>query len=176
MLGCNCRGRLLLAAASRQPPSSACPPPPTMPPALQAPRQGTPEYVAVFGEAPEGQEESLKTAAVRRAYQRALLVPTHQLEALWRGYEGLEMGGSNKQLARRLLDEWRPKYQAGALWVGCCGRGSTAGAGLRAGATAAACCRRLALTLTLPPAHPLPPPPAPQPAACCASARAGWPI
>ena len=40
-----------------------------------------------------------------------------QLEALWRGYEGLEMSGSNKQLARRLLDEWRPKYQAGAcMW------------------------------------------------------------
>jgi cleavage stimulation factor subunit 3 len=50
---------------------------------------------------------------VRRAYQRALLVPSAQLEALWRGYEGFEMGGSNKQLARRLLDEWRPLYQAG---------------------------------------------------------------
>lgn len=52
-------------------------------------------------------------AAVRHAYQRALLVPTAQLEALWRGYENFEMGGSNKQLARRLLDEWRPRYQAG---------------------------------------------------------------
>ncbi|PRW58683.1 Suf-domain-containing [Chlorella sorokiniana] len=79
---------------------------------LQAPRQGSPEYAALYGEAPEGQEESGKVAAVRRGYQRALLVPSPQLEALWRGYEGLEMSGSNKQLARRLLDEWRPKYQA----------------------------------------------------------------
>ena len=52
-------------------------------------------------------------AALRRAYQRALLVPTPQLEALWRAYEGFEMAGSNKQLARRLLDDARPKYQAG---------------------------------------------------------------
>lgn len=62
---------------------------------------------------PRPQEESAKVAAVRHAYQRALLVPTAQLEGLWRGYENFEMGGSNKQLARRLLDEWRPRYQAG---------------------------------------------------------------
>jgi hypothetical protein len=73
-------------------------------------------------------------AALRRAYQRALLVPTPQLEGLWRAYEGFEMAGSNKQLARRLLDETRPKYQAGGrdgrddwpLAVLC----SAAGAGL----------------------------------------------
>ncbi|KAL4431075.1 hypothetical protein ABPG75_006331 [Micractinium tetrahymenae] len=79
---------------------------------LTAPRQGSPEYAAVYGEALEGQEESAKVAAVRHAYQRALLVSTPQLEGLWRGYENFEMGGSNKQLARRLLDEWRPRYQA----------------------------------------------------------------
>ncbi|KAI3433457.1 hypothetical protein D9Q98_003270 [Chlorella vulgaris] len=79
---------------------------------LQAPRLGSPEYESVFGAALEGQEDSQKVAAVRRAYQRALLVPTPQLEALWRGYEGFEMGGSNKQLARRLLDDWRPQYHA----------------------------------------------------------------
>ncbi|PSC73688.1 Suf-domain-containing [Micractinium conductrix] len=79
---------------------------------LAAPRHGSPEYGALFGEALEGQEDSAKSAALRRAYQRALVVPTPQLEGLWRGYEGFEMGGSNKQLARRLLDEWRPRYQA----------------------------------------------------------------
>ncbi|EFN59172.1 hypothetical protein CHLNCDRAFT_138056 [Chlorella variabilis] len=77
-----------------------------------APKQGSPEYAAVYGQALEGQDESQKVAAVRRAYQRALLVPTSQLEGLWRGYEGFEVTGSNKQLARRLLDEWRPLYQA----------------------------------------------------------------
>ncbi len=50
---------------------------------------------------------------------RFLCHPALQLEALWRGYEGLEMSGSNKQLARRLLDEWRPKYQAGVGWWYC---------------------------------------------------------
>lgn len=68
---------------------------------------------------PTAQEESAKMGALRRAYQRALLVPTQQDEAVWRQYEGFEMGGSNKQLARRLLDEWRPKYHAGV----CAGGG-----------------------------------------------------
>lgn len=60
-----------------------------------------------------GNEASpLCTAANAPALRNS--VAALQLEALWRGYEGLEMSGSNKQLARRLLDEWRPKYQAGA--------------------------------------------------------------
>lgn len=60
----------------------------------------------------------------RRAYQRAVVVPTAEVDRLWKEYEQLENAGSNKTLARRVLDEWRPKYQAGALGrVGMAGRG-----------------------------------------------------
>lgn len=47
----------------------------------------------------------------RKAYQRAVLVPTQQLEALWKGYESFEMAGGNKVFARKVLDEWRPRFQ-----------------------------------------------------------------
>jgi len=45
----------------------------------------------------------------RRAFQRALVVPGPQLEALWRQYEQFEQAGSNRALARRILDEQRPR-------------------------------------------------------------------
>lgn len=51
----------------------------------------------------------------RRVYQRAVVVPTSHVDQLWREYEQLENSGSNKTLGRRVLDEWRPKYQAGKL-------------------------------------------------------------
>ena len=58
--------------------------------------------------------------ARRRAFQRALAVPSPALEALWRAYEQFEVGaapGPARVLGRRILDEHRPRYQAarGAL-------------------------------------------------------------
>lgn len=157
--------------------SSVCCPPP------QAPRLGSPEYTALFGEALEGQEESQKVAAVRRAYQRALLVPLPQAEALWRAYEGFEMGGANKQLARRLLDEWRPKYQAGGRQEAGC---QLCPAPASALVLPRRCCwgprgRSPSPSCRQPPARSIPPlepppaaarPPLPQRAGCCASGRA----
>jgi hypothetical protein len=62
----------------------------------------------------------LGRAGRRRAFQRALAVPSPALEALWRAYEQFESGfapGPARVLGRRLLDEARPRYQAarGAL-------------------------------------------------------------
>ena len=48
----------------------------------------------------------------RRAYQRAITVPTPVVDLLWRSYEAFEQGGSNRQLARRVLEEQRPRWQA----------------------------------------------------------------
>ncbi len=45
----------------------------------------------------------------RRAFQKALVVPCGSLDALWRSYEQFEQGSSNKTLARRILDEQRPR-------------------------------------------------------------------
>lgn len=52
--------------------------------------------------------------ACRRAYQRAVSVPTSSLDALWRAYEGFESNSnnSNKQFTQRVLAEHRPRYQA----------------------------------------------------------------
>jgi cleavage stimulation factor subunit 3 len=79
---------------------------------LAAPKPGLPEHDALYGAAPEGQEDSQRTAALRRAYHRALLVPNAALDALWTGYERFENGTGNKQLSKRALDEWRPRFQA----------------------------------------------------------------
>lgn len=41
------------------------------------------------------------------------MVPTQQLEQIWRSYESFEMSNTtNKTLARKILDEQKPKYQA----------------------------------------------------------------
>jgi len=79
---------------------------------LAAPKPGTAEHDALYGAAPEGQEDSQRTAALRRAYHRALLVPNTALDSLWTGYERFENGTGNKQLAKRVLDEWRPRFLA----------------------------------------------------------------
>ncbi len=47
----------------------------------------------------------------RRAYQRAIAVPTDAVDDLWRAYEAFEFAGPNKTLAKRLVDEHRPVYQ-----------------------------------------------------------------
>ena len=79
---------------------------------LMEPKVGTPEFEALFGKGPEGQEETQRITAVRRSYHRALIVPSAALENLWIGYERFESSTGNKTLAKRSLDEWRPKYQA----------------------------------------------------------------
>ncbi|KAK9838494.1 hypothetical protein WJX81_002771 [Elliptochloris bilobata] len=82
---------------------------------LQAPRPGTPAYQALFGGGPAGQEDAQRTMLLRRAFQRALAVPSPALEALWRAYEQFEAGGPPgpaRVLGRRILDEHRPRYQA----------------------------------------------------------------
>ena len=47
----------------------------------------------------------------RRAYQRAIAVPTDAVDDLWRAYEAFEFSGPNRTLAKRLVDEHRPVYQ-----------------------------------------------------------------
>lgn len=53
---------------------------------------------------------------LRKAYQRAIVVPGHMLEVLWKEWEAFETGGSTgkqqQQLGRKLIDEWRPRYTA----------------------------------------------------------------
>lgn len=48
----------------------------------------------------------------RRAYHKALTVPGKHLDQVWRMYEEFERRSSNAQLARREVDEQRPRYQA----------------------------------------------------------------
>lgn len=35
-------------------------------------------------------EESQRMTAIRKTYQRAIVMPTHQVEQLWRDYENFE--------------------------------------------------------------------------------------
>lgn len=84
---------------------------------LSAPKVGTPEHVALFGTGPEGQEDAQRTAVLRRAFHRALIVPNAALDVLWSGYERFENGTGNRTLAKRALDEWRPRFQAARTLV-----------------------------------------------------------
>jgi hypothetical protein len=59
-------------------------------------------------------------------------VPTQSLDLLWKNYEGFEAGLGNKQLARKLLDEQRPRWVARAGGGG--GGGTGAGGGVWGGA------------------------------------------
>jgi len=54
----------------------------------------------------------LIVSTCRRAYHKALTVPGKHLDQLWRAYEDFERSSSNAQLARREVDEQRPRYQA----------------------------------------------------------------
>eukprot|EP00879_Flechtneria_rotunda_P025212 GHRR01026781.1.p1 GENE.GHRR01026781.1~~GHRR01026781.1.p1 ORF type:complete len:542 (+),score=148.52 GHRR01026781.1:427-2052(+) len=76
-----------------------------------------------------GQEESTKTAAIRRTYQRAIVVPTHSLELIWKNYETFETttaaaagsaGGPSsaaaaRQFGARVIGEQRPRFQAARM-------------------------------------------------------------
>lgn len=79
---------------------------------LASPKPKTLEHETLYGSAPEGQEDAQKIVALRRAYHRALVVPTAALDSLWQGYERFENSTGNKTLAKRSIDEWRPKFQS----------------------------------------------------------------
>lgn len=79
---------------------------------LQGPKPGTPAYTALYASA-AGQEDAHRVATIRRVFQRAVMVPCQTLDQLWRSYEQFESSSTaNKTLARRLIDEARPRYQA----------------------------------------------------------------
>ncbi|QDZ18599.1 Suf domain-containing protein [Chloropicon primus] len=63
----------------------------------------------MFGETAPGNEESSKLVAIRRAFQRAVTIPTHSLESLWREYEKFE-NGVNRQLAKQILNDLQGQY------------------------------------------------------------------
>lgn len=48
----------------------------------------------------------------RKAYQRAIVVPTAHVDALWKAYENFEKSGANRMLSRKLLEDFRPRYLA----------------------------------------------------------------
>eukprot|EP00873_Tetraselmis_striata_P025377 jgi/Tetstr1/445641/TSEL_003446.t1 len=78
---------------------------------LKAPKVGSPAYAALFGGGVAGQEESRRTVELRRAYQRAIVIPTASIDNLWRSYETFEKEAS-KHLAAPMLTEQKHKYQA----------------------------------------------------------------
>ena len=63
----------------------------------------------LFGESAAGNEESAKLVAIRRAFQRAVTIPTHSLEALWREYDKFE-NGVNRQLAKQIINDLQGLY------------------------------------------------------------------
>ncbi|XP_057948438.1 cleavage stimulation factor subunit 77 isoform X2 [Malania oleifera] len=54
------------------------------------------------------QEESQRMTAVRKAYQKAVVTPTHHVEQLWKDYENFENSVS-RALAKGLLSEYQSK-------------------------------------------------------------------
>eukprot|EP00210_Caulerpa_lentillifera_P008433 g8045.t1 len=80
---------------------------------LQNPKPGTPAYTALFSEdGAIGQEDSHRLVIIRKAFQRAVVVPTAHVEALWKSYENFEKSGANRTLSRKLVEDFRPRYLA----------------------------------------------------------------
>lgn len=71
------------------------------------------EYIAFLKSMPvsTAQEESHRMTSVRKAYQRAIVTPTHHVEQLWKDYENFENSVS-RALAKGLLSEWQPKFNS----------------------------------------------------------------
>jgi cleavage stimulation factor subunit 3 len=67
--------------------------------------------MTLFGQTAMGNEESAKLVAIRRAFQRAVTIPTHSLESLWRDYEKFE-NGVNRQLGKQILNDLQSQYSA----------------------------------------------------------------
>ncbi|KAJ4787280.1 mRNA 3'-end-processing protein rna14 [Rhynchospora pubera] len=71
------------------------------------------EYIAFLKSMPatSPQEESQRMTSVRKVYQRAILIPTNNLDQLWRDYEIFENSVS-RTLAKGLLSEYQPKFNS----------------------------------------------------------------
>lgn len=71
------------------------------------------EYITFLKSLPAAttQEESQRMTSVRKAYQRAIVTPTHHVEQLWKDYENFENSVS-RALAKGLLSEYQPKYNS----------------------------------------------------------------
>ncbi|XP_010279464.1 PREDICTED: cleavage stimulation factor subunit 77 isoform X2 [Nelumbo nucifera] len=71
------------------------------------------EYIAFLKSLPAStaQEESQRMTSVRKAYQKAIVTPTHHVEQLWKDYENFENSVS-RALAKGLLSEYQPKYNS----------------------------------------------------------------
>ncbi|KAK1578044.1 hypothetical protein Q3G72_027104 [Acer saccharum] len=71
------------------------------------------EYVTFLKSLPalNVQEESQRMTALRKAYQKAIINPTHHVEQLWKDYENFENSVS-RQLAKGLISEYQPKYNS----------------------------------------------------------------
>ncbi|KAL6514583.1 Cleavage stimulation factor subunit 77 [Orobanche gracilis] len=55
--------------------------------------------------------ESQRMTAIRKTYQRAIVMPSHHVEQLWRDYENFENTVS-RALAKGLVSEYQPKYNS----------------------------------------------------------------
>lgn len=71
------------------------------------------EYLAYLKSLPAQRtlEESQRMTLIRKTYQRAIVLPTHHVEQLWRDYESFENSVS-RALAKGLLSEYQPKYNS----------------------------------------------------------------
>lgn len=71
------------------------------------------EYITFLKSMPaqSTQEESQRMTAVRKAYQKAIVTPTHHVEQLWKDYENFENSVS-RALAKGLVSEYQPKYNS----------------------------------------------------------------
>ncbi|KAL7206663.1 hypothetical protein ACSBR2_019389 [Camellia fascicularis] len=71
------------------------------------------EYITFLKSMPaqSTQGESQRMTAVRKAYQKAIVTPTHHVEQLWKDYENFENSVS-RALAKGLVSEYQPKYNS----------------------------------------------------------------
>ncbi|KAL0348373.1 UNVERIFIED_CONTAM: Cleavage stimulation factor subunit [Sesamum angustifolium] len=77
------------------------------------------EYIAYLKSVPAQTtlEESQRMTAIRKMYQRAIVMPTHHVEQLWRDYENFENSVS-RALAKGLLAEYQKYNSARLLFTG----------------------------------------------------------
>ncbi|KAI3928601.1 hypothetical protein MKW98_024202 [Papaver atlanticum] len=71
------------------------------------------EYITFLKSLPatNPQEESQRTASIRKVYQKAITTPTHHVEQLWKDYENFENSVS-RALAKGQVSEYQPKYNS----------------------------------------------------------------
>ncbi|XP_021733243.1 cleavage stimulation factor subunit 77-like isoform X3 [Chenopodium quinoa] len=71
------------------------------------------EYINFLKSLParSAQDETHRMTAVRKAYQKAIITPTHNVEQLWKEYENFENSVS-RVLAKGLISEFQPKFNS----------------------------------------------------------------